>query len=183
MSGFQWTGLKLVATHRARPPFTGSVQELLVDSHVAVFVGKVVHVMADALAIERAVSPRRMSRFNAVEIFPTSIGSSPQRLRAFTAIARVRRSTAGSAFISASETWRTQHRSWIRSGATGERRRNPVSVGVAHAGDFVISEIEFRVRCFRPSFARYSGYVQSLLSPRHRTPGSRGALGREMSSR
>jgi hypothetical protein len=30
------------------PPVTGSVQELLVDAHVAVFVGEVVHVMADA---------------------------------------------------------------------------------------------------------------------------------------
>ena len=85
-------------------------------------------------AIELAASPRRRSKFSVVTILPISIGSRPHRFRAFTAIARVRRSIVG---IRHHERFGN-----MRAHNVVRGQARPVSVGVAHAGDFVFSEVD-----------------------------------------
>ncbi len=135
----------------------------MVDAHVAVFVGEVVHVMSDAFG-------NRTCRLSApyVDVQRREDISDEHRIQA-TPIPRIHRDGEGA----------TIHRGIgvherlgnMRAHNVVRRQAHPVFVGVAHAGDFVVSEVETqspllsRILCqvqqaacsFRESEATHSG--------------------------
>ena len=172
MSGFHRSRIEASGHAASAPPFTGSVQELLVNAHVAVFVGEVVHVMADAFG-------NRTCRLSApyVDVQRREDISDEHRIQA-TPIPRIHRDGEGA----------TIHRGIgvherlgnMRAHNVVHRQSHPVFVGVAHTGDFVVSEVETQRPLLTPILCQVQQAAGSLCESEATHPRLPSAIGGEM---